>query len=182
MYLETLTSLLDKGHNINVFYLDFSKTFNSVPHQCPLAKLKAHGITGQIFYLIQSWLNRRKQCAVLNRSQSEWTLVPSGVPQCSGLGSLLFIIFNNDIDNAVDVVSCCLLKYGYDTKGLRRVNTPNNNLKHQTDLDNLCLWSVDWQMSFNLDKCCVLHFCKTNRLHQYFINGHPLLHLWAKRI
>ena len=48
-YLETLTALLDEGHNIDVFYLDFSKAFDRVPHQRLLAKLKAHGITGQIF-------------------------------------------------------------------------------------------------------------------------------------
>ena len=60
-YLETLTSLLDKGHNTDVFYLDFSKAFDRVPHQRLLAKLRAHGITGEIFNWIQSWLGDRKQ-------------------------------------------------------------------------------------------------------------------------
>ena len=181
VYLETLTALLDEGHNIDVFYLDFSKAFDRVPHQRLLAKLKAHGITGQIFNWIQSWLKGRKQCVVLNGSQSEWTSVPSGVPQGSVLGPLLFIIFINDIDNAVDVLSCCLLKFADDTKGMRKVNTPNDALKLQKDLDNLFSWSVDWQMLFNLDKCHILHFGKSNALHQYFINGHPLLHVASEK-
>lgn len=174
-YLETLTALLDKGHNIDVFYLDFSKAFDRVPHQRLLAKLEAHGITGEILNWIRSWLSDRKQCVVLNGSQSEWTSVPSGVPQGSVLGPLLFIIFINDIDNAVDVVHCCLLKFADDTKGLHKVSNVSDAEKLQKDLDNLHKWSCDWQMLFNLDKCHILHFGNTNPHHQYNINGHPLL-------
>ena len=32
-YLETLTDLIDQGHCVDVFYLDFSKAFDRVPHQ-----------------------------------------------------------------------------------------------------------------------------------------------------
>ena len=104
-------------------------------HQRLSAKLKIHGITGQNLHWIQSWLNGRKQCVVLNGSQSDWTSVPSGVPHGSSLVSPLFIIFINDIDNAVDVKSCCLLNFADVTKGLHEVNTPNNALK----LENLYL-------------------------------------------
>ena len=176
-YLETLTSLLDKGHNIDVFYLDFSKAFDRVPHQRLLAKLRAHGITGEIFNWIQSWLGDRKQRVVLNGSQSNWTPVPSGVPQGSVLGPLLFIIFINDIDTAVDVVHCTLLKSADDTKGLHKVNNYNDAEKLQKNLDNLYQWSCDWQMLFNLDKCHILHLGNTNPRYDYNINGHPLLHV-----
>ena len=176
-YLETLTSLLDKGHNIDVFYLDFSKAFDRVPHMRLLAKLQAHGITGDIFNWIQSWLSDRKQRVVLNGSQSDWTPVPSGVPQGSVLGPLLFIIFINDIDTAVDVLHCCLLKFADDTKGLHKVDNDDDASKLQKDLDNLYKWSCDWQMLFNLEKCHVLHFGNTNSHYNYNINGHPLLHV-----
>ena len=173
-YLETLTSLIDQGHNIDVFYLDFSKAFDRVPHQRLLAKLKAHGITGDIFNWIKSWLHDRKQRVVLNGSQSDWTAVPSGVPQGSVLGPLLFIIFINDIDNAVDVLYCSLLKFADDTKGIHKVNNNDDASKLQKDLDNLYHWSCEWQMLFNLDKCHILHLGNTNPHHTYNINGHPL--------
>ena len=97
-----------------------------------------------------------------------------GVPQGSVLGPLLFIIFINDIDNAVDVAHCILLKFADDAKGLRVVNSTADVAKLQSDIDSLFRWSVDWQMLFNLDKCHVLHFGSQNIRHSYFIGGHEL--------
>ena len=176
-YLETLTNLLDQGYNIDVFYLDFSKAFDRVPHQRLLAKLHAHGITGKIYNWIESWLSDRKQRVVLNGSQSDWAMVPSGVPQGSVLGPLLFIIFINDIDSAVDVVHCTLLKFADDTKGLHKVDNDAEAARLQKDLDNLYQWSCDWQMMFNLDKCQILHFGRNNPCRDYTINGHLLKHV-----
>ena len=176
-YLETLTKLLDEGHMIDVFYLDFSKAFDRVPHQRLLSKLKAHGIDGDIFNWIRSWLSNRKQSVVLNGCQSNWTKVPSGVPQGSVLGPLLFVIYINDIDTAVDTVHCLILKYADDTKGLRVVDTEEQAELLQIDLDNLSMWSVEWQMLFNIDKCHILHFGAMNPCREYQINGHPLKHV-----
>ena len=85
-YFETLSNLLDQGHSVDAFYLDFSKAFDRVPHQRLLSKLKAHGITGPILTWIKSWLSGRKQKVVLNGSSSGWSSVSSGVPQGSVLG------------------------------------------------------------------------------------------------
>ena len=63
------------------------------------------------------------------------------------LGPLLFAIFINDIDNAVDVVSCHLLKFPGNIKCILRVNTHYDAFKFQADLDKIFLSSVDWQMS-----------------------------------
>ena len=173
-YLETLTSLLDAGHNVDVFYLDLSKAFDRVPHQRLLAKVKCHGVEGNIYNWIKSWLSDRKQRTVLNGSCSSWSNVTSGVPQGSVLGPLLFIIFINDIDNAVDTLHCALFKFADDTKGVHVVNSEDDALKLQIDLDNLHKWSVEWQMLFNFEKCHVLHLGNNNPHHVYTINGHVL--------
>ena len=123
-----------------------------------MVKLQAYGINGDIFKLIKAWLNERKQRVVLNGSCSDWAPVPSGVPQGSVLGPLLFIIFINDIDTAMDVVHCWLLKFADDTKGIHKVDNKDDADKLQNDLDKLYQWSCDWQMLFNLEKCHVLHF------------------------
>ena len=173
-FIDTLTSLLDKGHNIDVFYLDFSKAFDRVPHQRLLSKMKCHGIGGDILRWIQSWLSDRKQRVVLNGSFSTWSSVLSGVPQGSVLGPLLFIIFINDIDTAVDTVHCFLFKFADDTKGMHIVDTEIDAMMLQQDIDNLYKWSVDWLMLFNLDKCHVLHFGKNNPNYLYNLNGENL--------
>ena len=173
-YLETLTSLLDEGHNVDVFYLDLSKAFDRVPHERLLLKLSSHGVTGDIFNWVKSWLSNRKQRVVLNGSCSKWTDVTSGVPQGSVLGPLLFIIFINDIDAAIDTVNCALLKFADDTKGVRAVNSEADAMKLQADLDNIFCWSTDWQMLFNLEKCHILHLGNNNPNHEYNINGYKL--------
>ena len=179
-YLEKITTLLDQGHNIDVFYLDFLKAFDRVPHQRLLAKVRAHGITGDIYNWISAWFSDRKQRVVLNGSHSEWSSVPSGVPQGSVLRPLLFVIFINDIDTAVDVVQCSLSKFADDTKGLHKMNNDGDAIQLQKSLDNLFEWSCEWQMLFNFDKCHVLQFGSTNPRNTYTINGHELLHVEEK--
>ena len=73
-----MTDLLDKGYNVDVFYLDFSKAFDRVPHQRLLVKLKAYG--SAVHDWINAWLSGRKQRVVLNGAQSDWEDVPSGRP------------------------------------------------------------------------------------------------------
>ena len=41
----------------------------------------------------------------------------------------------------------------------------------QEDLNKLCKWSKDWQMRFNVDKCKVMHFRRTNDEFSYFTDG-----------
>ena len=47
-YLNTLTTLVDEGHNIDVVYLDFAKAFDKVPHQRLLLKVEGLGISGKV--------------------------------------------------------------------------------------------------------------------------------------
>ena len=70
-------------------------------------------------------------------------------------GPLLFLIYINDID---DAVCSNLLKFADDTKVFSVVQTQNDIDKLQRDLLNLGKWSLDWLMLFNVDKCKVIPF------------------------
>ena len=72
---------------------DFSKAFDTVPHQRLLSKLRHYGINGNIHNWIQSWLTTRCQCVVLDGESSFAVSVLSGVPQ----GTLMFLLYINDI-------------------------------------------------------------------------------------
>ena len=47
---------------------------------------------------MKSYLGNRKQRVVLNGAESDWGLIESGDPQGSVLGSLLFLIYINDLE------------------------------------------------------------------------------------
>ena len=83
MFLEEVTSYIDKGYPVDVIYLDFSKAFDMVPHRRLISKLTAHGITGKTNRGIESWLRDRRQRVCKNGVESDWQKVISGVPDCT---------------------------------------------------------------------------------------------------
>ena len=81
LYLELLTSCIDKGLDIDVLYLDFAKAFHKVPHKRLLKKVQANEVCGKVYSWIENWLMDRKQWVKINSSYSGWNKVTSGVPQ-----------------------------------------------------------------------------------------------------
>ena len=73
-------------------------------------------IDGNILGWIKSWLSGKVQRVVLNGQASSWGEVLSGVPQGSVLGPTLFLLYINDIDNAVDVAGSVIKKFVDDTR------------------------------------------------------------------
>ncbi len=74
---------------INIF-LDLSKAFDTLNHKILLEKLN----------LMESYITNRKQYVDMDGVESDILSITTGVPQGSILGSLLFIIYINDIANA----------------------------------------------------------------------------------
>ena len=68
-----------KGSQIDIAILDFSKAFDTVPHDGLLSKLKHYGIDDKIWLWIYNFL--RKQSVVVDGKQSSLIDVVSGVPQ-----------------------------------------------------------------------------------------------------
>ena len=80
-------------------FLDISKAFDKVWHEGLLYKLKSMGISGELHKLLENYLLGRLQRVVLNGQTSSWRPVLAGAPQGSILGSLLFLVYINDIPN-----------------------------------------------------------------------------------
>ena len=47
---------LDKGIGTDIIYLDFQKTFDTMPHCRLIKKLEAYGIKGRLFYGLKIFL------------------------------------------------------------------------------------------------------------------------------
>ncbi len=168
-FLEKATKILDQGQNLDMAYLDFAKAFDLVPKKRLIEKLKAHGFTGKLLSWIENWLTNRRQRVVLNGKPSTWTAVLSGVPQGSILGPILFNIFINDLDEGI--IATILLKFADDTKMGQRISSLRDRDQLQQNLDLLCAWANRWGMRFNVGKCRIMHFGRSNPCHNYSMNG-----------
>ena len=170
-FLHDVFNLYDDSKAVDIIYLDFQKAFDKVPHKRLLIKLRGLGIDGTLLRWIENWLSNRKQRVVLNGKSSDWTDVTSGVPQGSVLGPILFLVYINDIDEGL---TCIISKFADDTKIANTVVSNDQAQEMQTNLDKLSNWAKTWQMTFNTEKCKVLHIGYRNEKNNYVMDGSQL--------
>ena len=174
---QLLTTVLhiycnSKSHNAtDIIYLDFSKAFDSVPHEQLLIKLWNRGISGSLWLLLKDYLTNRWQLTSIDGVSSSLLPVTSGVPQGSILGPLLFIIYVNDLP--LSISKSFSLLYADDCKCLRSIASPSDCFLLQQDLDSLFTWSIVWKLTFNLLKCKFMSISTSSvqSSHIYTMNG-----------
>ena len=82
---------LDNGNNPIGIYLDLSKSFNTINCNILLYKLKKHGIKGNAFKLILSYLTDMEQFVIFDTIRSDFVNIDTGVPQDQSI--LYFSVF-----------------------------------------------------------------------------------------
>ena len=151
-YLDLVYRAMDSNTPTLSIYFDVQKAFDSVPHHLLLSKLKLFGLCPGFIKLMESYLSNRFQIVKVRESLSSPVAVPSGVPQGSVLGPLLFILFINDMMESIE--QGCPFAFADDLK----VHFDCILQLMQSDLDALLHWSVLNGLSFHPSKCKCIPF------------------------
>ena len=155
--VDQWTKLLDRGKFVDVIYLDVSKAFDTVCHEKLLHKMNYYKISKEIVAWVSDFLAHRNQRVMLENTLSDSVAFPSGVPQGSVLGPVLFILFVNDLPLSITHGNISI--YADDTKlylGLHKDTYNADAVLLNADLQSVKQWFDTWQLKISVDKCHVL--------------------------
>ena len=150
-FTSHILSSFDKHEYSLSVFLDLSMAFDTIDHNILLRKLNYYGVRGVALDWFRSYLSDRKQFVTFKDSNSNILRVDCGVPQGSVLGPLLFIIYTNDLPNAIKHSKCILFADDttifYSTKHLDELY---ENISF--DLNTLSDWFKANKLSLNVNK------------------------------
>lgn len=174
-FTTDLHSNMNSNLQTDCIFLDFSKAFDRVPHCRLISKLSALRLDSLTLTWIRNFISFRQQFTVVNNLASPFSSVSSGVPQGSVLGPLLFLIYINDLPSEI---TSCMRLFADDCIIYRSINSSNDHLTIQADLNHICNWCDKWLMKLNLTKCEVMSFTRkhVNSEFSYYLNNTMLSH------
>ena len=161
---EKIRNALDNGEIACGVFIDLQKAFDTVNHKILVNKLEYYGIRGLCNKWFKSYLSNRKQYVSIDGFKSEIQEIKHGVPQGSVLGPLLFLIYINDLHNAI--VYSKTYHFADDTN-LLNVSLSAKKIQKQMNIDLKCLykWLMANKISLNWSKTELIIF-RSNKNYQ----------------
>lgn len=149
--VDEIYQWLDGGNFVAGIFFDLQKAFDTCNHMILLDKLYHYGIRGPMYNWFRSYLCHRTQYTSMGQYHSKLANVSCGVPQGSVLGPILFIIYMNDISNAVKGLRIKL--FADDTNMFVAANNLFSlRIKCNGYLADLNAWFLANRLSLNIEK------------------------------
>ena len=171
--IENLVNAMDNGKCAVGIFLDFQKAFDTVDICILLDKLYFYGIRGLSFDWFSSYLHDRQQLVNYCGCASDLKRIKCGVPQGSTLGTLLFLLYINDLPQASDYFMPIL--FAGDTNRFATGYNLNDIISQiNKEIDNVYAWVKANKLSLNIDKTNFMLFtpkCVPRTIKGVFIAG-----------
>ncbi len=120
---------------------------NFIDHQILLLKLSIYKCSDESIKWFKSYLLDRNQCTSFKTKVSEKLAIETGVPQGSILGTLLFIVFINDL--SMSITNC---NVDDSTATATAKTTQELNVQLNQDTIEINTWCSDNHMAANTSK------------------------------
>jgi len=138
----------EKSLYTGMVLIDLQKAFDTIDHNIFLKKLRCIGFADSSIKWFKSYLECRYFSVNIDNAYSEKQILSCGVPQGSILGPLIFLIYINDMAQAVD---CSLYLFADDSclaYSGDNVKEIDENLNK--NFNSLCDWLVENKLSIHL--------------------------------
>ncbi len=156
---------LDRGEYVGAILIDLSKAFDSIDHAILLSKLSAYGLLDTELNWFKDYLTGRMQRVCVDSTFSNWTRITRGVPQGSILGPLLFLIYVNDMPNAIS--KCSINLYADDTTLYHSDSDPGTVQAALTqDLESTARWIKANGLRMNIAKTQMMTLSRKTKHHR----------------
>ena len=158
---------MDKGCVTGTVFLDLRKAFDTVDHLLLINKLKSLGVAGKSLEWLRSYLSGRVQQSMCVNALSPSAKITMGVPQCSMLGPLFFLVYINGIQS--ELQHSKMTMFADDMVFYCHENSPTNlQSKLNADLAASTSWLHDNKLlTLNVTKSKFMVIGGRNKLSQF---------------
>ena len=137
----------DEGLLTGMILIDLEKAFDTIDHEILLQKLKAIKFSESTIKWFKSYLSERIFLVNIKNKLSDFGKISCGVPQGSILGPLLFLIYVNDM---LQALTSALLLYADDSCILyQHTDVVQMEKRLNEYFESLCNWFVDNKLSIH---------------------------------
>ena len=159
-----ITTGFESGLHTGMILIDLQKAFDTINHDILINKMEFLDFSKDVISWFKSYLSNRKIIVNLKNSFSEPGHLSCGVPQGSILGPLLFLLYINDMPQAVNFKlllyadDTCLIFQHKDVKVIEKQLDGNYS--------SICDWFVANKLSihFGEDKTKSILFSSKNKV------------------